>query len=103
MFKVGMKIVCVDDSLSKPLPPGYLWVKKNEIYTIRDLYIPPSNPLILALVLEEILSPFSKKLRREKGFKSSRFIPYDDKFATNVLEKIEKEINKEIEIYERYV
>ena len=45
MFRVGQKVVCVDDEIGKYMPPGVFYVPgldglaAGEIYTVAELYI----------------------------------------------------------------
>lgn len=59
MFKIGDKVICVNDikqehtilELSKDMPN---WVKLNEQYTIRDIL---DNDFVVGVLLEEIRNP----------------------------------------------
>lgn len=69
MFYVGQKVVCIDD---KPDPLGRpIWVKKDEIYTISDIFFWCH---CMALRLTEAPSNFNLI-----GWKSDMFRPIVEK------------------------
>lgn len=77
MFKKGQKVVCINDTPKPGRPQAINHPKKNNIYTIRDIYVPVTDPSRLALLLEEITSSISNKFRKEVGFDANRFKPID--------------------------
>lgn len=94
MFKVGQKVVCVqefdgtDKNGNIPYSVRIGAVKfpiKNEIYTIEE-----SGEF---LILEELVS-FSICGKRHR-FYSKKFRPLDETFATEVLEQIKEQIEQE--------
>lgn len=94
MFKVGQKVVCVQEFCGKdkngniPYSVRIGAVKfpiKNEIYTIEE-----SGEF---LILEELVS-FSICGERHR-FYSKKFRPLDETFATEVLEQIKEQIEQE--------
>lgn len=93
MFKVGQKVVCINDTPdpNHPKRPGIKTPVKDKIYTIRDIYV-TKNEKILALMLEEIINPPHPSWGRELGFRAIRFKPIDEsyKFAEETLAKLEK-------------
>lgn len=97
MFKIGQKVVCIDDTPrpNKPVRPGVKLPKKDKIYTIRDMYTAKSTGE-LALILVEIKNKPHPSWNKELGFLADRFRPIDEsyRFAEETLSKIEKEINK---------
>tara|TARA_R110000868_G_scaffold118430_3_gene314054 strand:- start:540 stop:848 length:309 start_codon:yes stop_codon:yes gene_type:complete len=95
MFKIGQKIVCIDDVPRKPPSTPTLRTPKVGItYTIRDIYESKSNPGQVALILKEIINLVNETFGHELGFSEWRFKPLieDGSWAESVLEKvIEKE------------
>jgi hypothetical protein len=93
MFKVGQKVVCIDDSPrpNRPVRKGITIPKKDKIYTVRDMYTAKSSGE-LALILVEIKNPPHPDWGKELGFLADRFKPIDDSynFAEGVLAKLEK-------------
>ena len=78
MFKIGQKVVCINDTPKKNRPAASNFPKKNNIYTIRDIYVPVTGDSAkLALLLEEINSSVSNSFRKEVGFDADRFKPVD--------------------------
>lgn len=80
MFKVGQKVVCVDDA-----PPvtqngaDYLLCrpKHGEVYTVREIHTEPGIPGY-GLRLEELVNPsvvWSDGTEAEWSFSSTRFRP----------------------------
>jgi hypothetical protein len=97
MFKIGQQVICIDDALKpgRKLPPNFKFVKKNQIYTIREIYIPKTNSDMVALIFEEITNDVIPNLNHELGFDSDRFRPIDTlddskKWADSVLQEIEE-------------
>ena len=97
MFKVGQKVVCINDTPhpDRPIRPGVKIPKKNKIYTIRDIYV-TNNSKILALILEEIKNDPHPSWGKELGFTASRFRPIDEsyRFAEETLAKFEEGFKK---------
>lgn len=99
MFKIGQSVICIDDTpYHNRVPEGFQTPIKGHIYTIRDIYEHPSG--IIAIVVEEIINPFSENLGREVGFNINRFKPIDDlkeseKWAEDTLMRIAEEIEDE--------
>lgn len=94
MFKVGQKVVCVQEFCGKdkngniPYSVRIGAVKfpiKNEIYTIEE-----SGEF---LILEELVS-FNIYGERHR-FSSKKFRALDETFATEVLEQIKEQIEQE--------
>lgn len=78
MFKKGQKVVCINDTPKPGRPQASNFPKKNNIYTIREIYVPvTAGSGRLALLLEEITSSVSNSFRREVGFDADRFKPVD--------------------------
>lgn len=79
-FRVGQKVVCVDDDISgKYLPPGFLptahgmdGLKKNNIYTIRMVGTEIGVPICR---LVEIVRPFCDYTGAEAPYAVARFRP----------------------------
>lgn len=91
LFKIGQKIVCVDDSKQFGAKYGYTKVIEGEIYTIRDFNIRDS------ILLVEIVHKPSRCIGGfyESGYGKFRFRPIDFRFGKTVAEEIEQEINEE--------
>lgn len=93
MFKVGEKIVCIDDSEVKtPQLRGRMIVPlKNEIYTIRSF---KSTSDGYGITLEEIINQKVKFLDgiSEPVYDPARFRKLDHDFAENLLNKIKEEV-----------
>ena len=59
MFKVGTKVVCIDDSV-KSGQEGFVakayknWIKVNEIYTIRGIF--NNKGIVTGILLEEVVN-----------------------------------------------
>ncbi len=70
MFKIGQKVVCVDDSKQENICVAIhiSYVEKGRIYTVRGF------DSIQGILLEEITGGFYFD-NSEAGFKESRFIP----------------------------
>jgi hypothetical protein len=97
MFKVGQKVICINDKLdpSRNLPHGLILPKRNNIYTIREIYTGINNET--ALLLEEIIQPYLHVNGQEIGFSSSRFRSLiEDGLIEELLSKIVDEVKEEI-------
>ena len=79
MFKVGQKVVCVDDSGFEFYFPKLI---KGKIYTIREV-------LELHIRIMEFEDCY------ELRYYKRRFRPLDETFATEVLEQIKEQIEQE--------
>lgn len=94
MFKVGQKIVCINNTPKDNRPESAIALSKlkvDDIYTVREITEDNS-----AVMLEEIVSPYINSLGREMGYKADRFRPLDwNKWAEDILEKITEEIEEE--------
>jgi len=97
MFKIGQQVICIDDKLkaNRKLPPNFIFVKKNQIYTIREMYTSKARPDILALLFEEIVNDIVPSLNQEIGFDSERFRSIDTieeskQWADSLLKEIEE-------------
>ena len=94
MFKVGQKVVCIDDTpRSGQVLIGFI-PKKGVTYTIRDIYESKKQPGQIALILEEIINKIHPSLGHERGFYAWRFKPVDD-WAEEILSKIAEEVEEE--------
>lgn len=95
MWKIGQKVVCVDDVPRLISNNNLNTPKKDIIYTIREIYESKSQPGQLALVLNEIKNEIIPGLGRERGFHSWRFRLVDEEWAEDILNKIAEEIEEE--------
>ena len=101
MFRVGQKVVCIDDKVdpTRKLPPDLIYPKKGTTYTIRAIYIARNSET--ALLLEEIINPYKTSDGQEIGFKSDRFRSLvEDGVIDELLSKIIDEVKEEILIEE---
>ena len=95
MFKVGQEVVCVNNTPKDDRPETIIalgLLKVGETYTIREV-----SKDGMAVILEEIVSPYVNSMGREMGYKADRFRPLDwNKWADEVLNKIAEEIEEEL-------
>lgn len=97
MFRVGQKVVCVDDRVdpSRNLPHNLVFPKRNNIYTIRGIYTGINGET--ALLLEEIHQSYLHVNGQEIGFTSSRFRSLvEDGLIEELLSKIVDEVREEV-------
>ena len=80
MFKIGEKVVCVNDSCGKLI--GVKLLEKGNIYVIEKIFSANSKSTDL------LLQGF------DKGWDISRFKKLDYEFAENLLAKITKEVSE---------
>lgn len=90
-FKIGQKIVCIDDSKQHAAKYGYTKVIEGEIYTIRDFN---QRGSILLVEIVHRPGPCIGGFY-ESGYGAFRFRPIDFRFGKTVAEEIEQEINEE--------
>lgn len=97
MFKVGQEVVCVNNTPKDNRPETIIalgLLKVGKTYTIREV-----SEDGMAVILEEVVSPYINKSGREMGYKADRFRPLDwNKWAGEVLEKIAEEIEEELSV-----
>jgi hypothetical protein len=94
MFKIGQRVICIDDSPCVTLPA----LKLNKIYTIRAL-----SHCNTGVQLEEQGGPTRacfchvchKLIFTENSYNLARFAPIDETFAEEVLAKVAEEIEEE--------
>lgn len=95
MFKVGQEVVCVNNTPKDDRPETIIalgLLKVGETYTIREV-----SKDGMAVILEEVVSPYVNSMGREMGYKADRFRPLDwNKWADEVLNKIAEEIEEEL-------
>lgn len=95
MFKVGQKVICVDDSPGDQKNLFTTWVKEGEIYTVREC------KFLLGLyrvTVEEITNPIvyipDIMGTLEAGFNAKRFRDAEEYFLENVeLNEVEEALN----------
>lgn len=85
MFKIGQKVICVDDS---GLIEG-AEIKLNKIYTIKDI---DEREDRLALFFHGINNGAKTGYPYFWGYSSKRFRPIDDIWADDILSKIIEEV-----------
>lgn len=99
MFKVGQKVVCINDEIKAPLEIHNKffskWIKKDQVYTVRAC---TETPMGWGILLEEIRNPavyieayFGKA---EPRFATTRFAPLqtNEEFVAEVIKQVtEKE------------
>lgn len=99
MFRIGQKIICIDDSGNVPLVKG-------KIYTIKSLDILcECGTLVNVGILntQPRKYPTSRCIRCKKdmhypkwwGFRISRFAPLNENFAEDVLLNISEKVKEE--------
>jgi hypothetical protein len=101
MFRIGQKVVCVNDKAipNRNIPSGLIFPKRGTTYTIRALYIAKNDET--ALLLEEIVNPYQTRDGQEIGFSSSRFRSLvEDGIIEELLSKIIDEVKEEILVKE---
>lgn len=101
MFRVGQKVVCINDKTepNRDIPSGLIFPKKGTTYTIRGIYVAKTNET--ALLLEEIVNPYQTRDGQEIGFKSTRFRSLvEDGLIEELLSKIIDEVKEEILVEE---
>jgi len=101
MFRIGQRVVCVNDKVepNKILPPGLIYPKKGTTYIIRAMYIARNGET--ALLLEEIVNPYKTLDGQEIGFKSDRFRSLvEDGMIEELLNRIIDEVKEEILVEE---
>ena len=54
MFRVGQKVVCIDDDWG-PAPEVQHWPKKGDVYTVRSIAVGRSNKIFIRL--HEVVNP----------------------------------------------
>jgi len=93
MFKVGQRVICVDDTLLPHSDPILIYPKKGQIYTVRALLVAVSK---YGVYLEEIVNG-NVLFDIEPAFHSIRFRALD--FAENICEEIEQEQEELVEAF----
>ena len=91
MFRVGQKVVCVNNTpeLGKLLPVGFVFPNKNKTYTIREIY---ETKGVVGVLLEEIFNPTNPNTGNEMGYSINRFRSLvDDNVLKNLLNNIVEE------------
>lgn len=89
MFKVGQKVVCVDDAPMRNncgdvLP---LRLERCKVYTIREIHTEPNIPGY-GVRLEELLNPsivWADGDEKEWSYQSERFLPVEEQGDVLVL------------------
>ena len=99
MFKIGQKVICIDNTPrdNRPLTIEVLSkIKVGETYTIKSIF-ESVNPGQYSIALEETSTPYSAKLGHEMGYKADRFRPLEShQFVEEILNKITREIEEEM-------
>lgn len=101
MFKIGQKVVCVNDKRHNLKLAGMLPIKKGEIYTIIDIKECSCGEVKLDVGLKaEIVRSKCWCGIVDFGYwnNSRRFRPIteSENFATDVIEKLEEQFNEEL-------
>ncbi len=101
-FFIGQKVVCIDDVFRDPDWKQFTVPIKNQIYTIRDIYIGYfKDETTVAIHLQEIINPFVPSYavwgcpNGEVGFYWKRFRPLREtniKVFKEILAKCSKEL-----------
>jgi len=98
MFKIGQKVVCINDKKpsNRNVPVGLTFPILNKTYTIRDIIL---NKNQYGIVLEEIINP-TYQSGVEIAYSLDRFRPVVD---SDVLESLlNKIIQEELELEYSY-
>lgn len=84
-MNVGDKVICIDDSIKAGML-GFVghaypnWIKKNTIYTIREIY--PNDDIVPGVLLEEVENPIMYihllGKDQEPAFRLTRFREVDN-------------------------
>lgn len=88
MFKIGQKVVCIDDSR---IVKG-AEIKCGEIYTIKDMFEQDGT---LGLFFYEINNGAIRGYPNFWGYSAKRFRPVDDMWSDDILSKIIEEVETE--------
>lgn len=88
MFKIGEKIVCIDDSIGRT--SGKKNLVNGEIYTVIEL----TNIREGGVLLKEI-EPEKNDYNSYHYYSNYRFRKMDYSFSENLLEKIKQEVFKD--------
>ncbi len=100
MFKIGDKVVCVDDFLSKPKYESFRRLpKKDDIFTYDGFNCTEKG--IDYIFLKEITTIAVNGKRH--CYDSAKFRKIDDRFATETLERIKEEIEQEELVNSHYL
>jgi len=90
MFKIGEKVVCIDDENQYNITVrNSERVKKGEIYTVKGF------TSISGVRLKEIHGGFFIYDNEEAGFKTERFRKLDHEFAENILAEITEAMQRQ--------
>ena len=100
-MKIGDKVLCVDDSINPNMLTDMAfhlifpnWVKKNEIYTVRDIF--DNNGIIASILVEELRNAIIYidilQVTREAAFRINRFREIDDSMDTAISELFDQVI-----------
>ena len=82
MFKIGQKVVCINDAHQMHTIPPSPDVVKGKIYTVRGIRHGTGGLYLEGMFLDMIAPGI------ERGYLRERFRPLDERFAEEVLEKI---------------
>ena len=88
MFHVGQKVVCVDASEVEPDPTRWAPLRKDAVYTVRQLVVGLNTELVPTpgLILHEIKNPMGP-YGKEYNYAVRRFRPLTDTSISDVLAK----------------
>lgn len=95
MFKIGQKVICINDNfdISRAVECKEVNPIRGKIYTVRGLRDD-------TIKLVEIINPIQQYTKgiMEKSFKTFRFKEVDYSFAEGILEEISKAVNEEAKL-----
>ena len=100
MFKIGQKVICVDDHFPRLKSVGIICPIRKRIYTIRDV-VPSLTNNGVSYLLEDIdNSAFARltRAKREPAFYPKHFAPAT--YLTNETSEIAKRILEECPVVE---
>lgn len=88
-MKVGSLVVCVDDVV----PNKWVKLKKDNIYTIRDVFIGVKKGIkATGVLLEEITNSKNERTGRELGYDINRFRELDTPKSISIEEILEEPV-----------
>ena len=89
MFRIGEKVVCIDDS--KGITSGAKTLKKGETYTV-------INTTIIGCggILVKEIEPLKNDYNSYHYYMNTRFRKVDYNFGKNILEKLKNEVLTEM-------
>jgi hypothetical protein len=95
-FRVGQRVVCVDDAPCSDEACRHNGIHNDEIYTIRSIERCPTTRRF-GIRLEGITLPYHRALRAECMFRASRFRPViDRKTDISIFHQIARDVENNV-------